>query len=61
MALGTWADNWGLCPLGEWSWVRIKHNIARAEAYLRTKWRLDPSSRLVTMNMGRKLGALPPF
>jgi len=30
-----------------------------AEAYLRTKWHLDPSSRLATIDMGRKLGAPP--
>ena len=34
--------------------------VARAEAYHRTKsWHLDPSSRLATINMGRKLGAVP--
>jgi len=27
----------------------------------RTKWHLDPSSRLGTIDMGLKLGALPPF
>ena len=32
-----------------------------AEAYLRTKWHLDPSSRLATIGMGRKLGDPPPF
>jgi len=26
----------------------IHHNVAWAEAYLRTKWSLDPSSRLAT-------------
>jgi len=31
------------------------------EIYLRTKWHLDPSSRLATIDMGQKLGALPPF
>jgi len=30
-----------------------------AEAYLRTRWHLDPSSRLATTNMSRKLGAVP--
>ena len=30
-------------------------------AYLRIKWYLDPSSRLATIDMGRKLGALPHF
>jgi len=29
--------------------------------YIRTKWHVDPSSRLVTIDTGRKLGALPPF
>jgi len=43
----------GLCPL---SWVCIKHNVARAEAYLLTKWQPDPSSRLATIVMGRKVG-----
>jgi len=34
--------------------------VAWAEAYLRTKWHLDPYSRLATTDMGRKLGeALP--
>jgi len=27
-----------------------------AEVYFRTKWRLHPSSRLATINMGQKLG-----
>jgi len=29
--------------------------------YLRTKWHLDPSSHLATIDMGQKLGAVPPF
>jgi len=42
-----------LCPFrGRMSWVP---NVAWAEAYLRTKWHLDPSSRLATRDMGRKL------
>jgi len=32
-----------------------------AEAYLPTKWHLDPSIYLDTAEMVRKLGALPPF
>jgi len=34
-----------------------------AQAYLSTKWHLDASSRLATIEMGRKIGggALPPF
>ena len=41
--------------------VPIEHNVAWADAYLRTKWHLDPSSRLATIDMGRKLGAPLPF
>jgi len=37
------------------------YSVAWAEAYLRTKWRLDPSSRLVTIDMGRKEGAAVPL
>ena len=33
--------------------------MARAEAYLHTKWHLDPSSYLATTAIGRKLGAVP--
>jgi len=33
--------------------------MAWAEAYLPTKWHLDPSSHLVATNIGRKLGAIP--
>ena len=44
----------------EGSWVPIQHKVAWAEAYLRAKWHLDPSSRLATIDMCRKLeGALP--
>jgi len=31
------------------------------EAYLRTKWHLDPCSRLATIDVGQKLGGLRPF
>jgi len=30
-------------------------------AYLRAMWHLDPSSRLVTIDMSRKLGGCAPF
>ena len=40
------------------SWVRIQHNVARAEAYLPTKWHLDPSSRLVTTGVDRIWGVV---
>ena len=39
----------------------IYHNTARTEAYLRTNWHLDPSVRLTTIDMGRKLGGCAPF
>ena len=94
----TWAKNWGLCPLGEGTWVPINTRsprmrpssvpsgilmhpavwpqqtwgrkmggcapflrgelgphlaqCGRAEAYLHTKWHLDASSRLATIEMG---------
>jgi len=38
------------------SWVPILYNVAWAEAFLHTKWHLDPPSRLVTIDMGRKWG-----
>ena len=53
----TWAETWRLCPLfGEGSWVPIWHNVAWAEAYVYTKWHLDPSSPLGTLDMGQKFG-----
>jgi len=38
-----------------------QHNVAWAEAYLRTKWHLDPSSCLATIDIVRKLGSVPFF
>jgi len=41
----------GCCAPFRWgSWVPIKHNVAWAEAYLPTKWHLDPSNRLATIH-----------
>jgi len=37
------------------------NNVAWVEAYLRTKWHLDPSIGLATRVMGQKLGHLCPF
>ena len=42
--------------LSRGSWVTTKHNVAWAKVYFRTKWPLYPSSRLATIEMGRKLG-----
>jgi len=41
--------------------ITLHYNGARAEAYLRTEWHLDPSSSLATINMGQKVGAVPLF
>jgi len=41
---------WG--ESGSW----LPSHVASAEAYLRTKWHLDPSSSLATTDMGRNLG-----
>jgi len=51
-------EKWGYCAPFVGSWVPIQHSVAFAEAYFRTKWHLDPSSRLATTFMGRKLGAV---
>ena len=41
----------GLRPLlGEGTWVPIKHNMARDEAYLHAKFHLDLSNRLATIH-----------
>ena len=42
-------------------WVPIYHNVAWAEAYLHTKWHLDPFSHLATIDMGRKMKDCAPF
>jgi len=58
----TWAENWGLRPLfGEGSRVPIQHQVAWAEAHLHANCHLNPSSRLATTDIGRKLGAPLPF
>jgi len=46
-------------PLSQELGTRV--SVAWAEAYLRTKWHLDPCSRLATIDVGRKLGAPPLF
>jgi len=47
--------------LSEGGVTSLSNTIAWVEAYLGTKWHLDPSSHLATTHMGRKLGdgALP--
>jgi len=40
----------------------VVYNVTWIEAYLLTKWYLDPSSCLATIDMGQKLGdAVPLF
>jgi len=41
--------------------LTLLYKVAWAEAYLRAKYRLDPSSRLATLNIGRILGSSAPF
>ena len=53
---------WGCAPFF-WggSWVPIEHKVAWAEAYLHTKWHLDASRCLATIEMGQKLRGSAPF
>ena len=39
----------------------VVYSVDWAEAYFHTKWHLDPSSRLVTLDMGQKEGAVVPL
>jgi len=59
----TRAKKWGDVPIfsGTGRWFHIEHNVAWAEAYIHIKWHLDPCSRLATIDMSQKLGALPLF
>jgi len=51
-----------LCPFPLGEAGSPQHNVACAEAYMRTKWYPDPSSRLATIDMCRKVeGVLCPF
>jgi len=50
-----------LLGLGVGGWIPIKHNVAWAEAYLRTKWHLDPSSRLFGHKTWAENWGLCPF
>jgi len=60
LATITCSENWVVCPF--WgSLIPMWHNVAWAEAYLCTKWHLDPSSCLATIDMGRKVGGCALF
>ena len=52
---------WGAVPFFWGRWVPINHKVAWAEAYLRNKWHLDPSSHLATIDMCLKLGCFALF
>jgi len=60
----TWADFvfWGegAVPLAGAAGFASNTMLPRP-TYHRTKWHLDPCSRLATIDMGRKMGALSPF
>jgi len=53
----------GVCPLlGErGSWVPTYHNVASTEAHLYAECHLDPSTYLVTIDMGQKWKGSVPF
>jgi len=56
------AEKWGLpCPFPWRGAGSPSNNIVWAKVYLCTKWHLDPSSRLATIDMGLKLEADVPF
>jgi len=50
---------WGAVSLFEGGAGSPSNNVAWAEAYLRTKWHLDISSRFATTDDVPKIGALP--
>jgi len=52
----TCAEKWWAVPLFRGSWVPIYQNVTWAEANLRTRWHLDPSSHLATIDVGHKVG-----
>jgi len=52
---------WGCAPLGKGELGSHQcDNVAWTEAHLHVKCHLDPSSRLATIGICQKLGALPP-
>jgi len=58
----TWAQNWGLHPLfGKGELGTHLTQTRLAEAYLHTKWHLNPSSHLATTDMGGKFGSCAPL
>jgi len=41
--------------------TQCRQTVTKVEAYLHTKWYPDATSRLATVDMGRKLGGLSPL
>ena len=58
MSQQSWAEKWGAVPVLGWG---ANTMWSGSRPYLHAKCHLDPSSRLAIINMGRKLGAMPPF
>ena len=59
----TWTKNLGGggCALFFWVAGSPSNTVARAYAYLHTKWHLSPSSRLAATHIGRKLESCAPL
>ena len=53
--LRKWRVLWPFCG-GSWVPIYTMSNVAWAEAYLRTKWHLDPSNRLATIHPTSQTG-----
>ena len=57
-----WKEEGSCCaPFAAGGGTGSTSNTMWPEVYFHTKWHLDPSSRLATIDMGRTLGAVPPF
>ena len=52
---------WGAVRRGGGAGSASNTMLLGPRPYLRTKWHLDPSNRLARINVGRKVGAVPPF
>ena len=50
----TWTENWGLCPFSRKLDPHVTQYGLDRGLYLCTKWHLDPTSRLATVNMDHK-------
>jgi len=57
----AWAENWAAAPPFWGGCGSPSNKVPWAEAYVRTKWHLDPCGQLAATDMGRNLGAVPPW